>query len=349
MHTDRVHALVWVTGALGAVCAALCALTIVLRRRLVLLRADNEYLRGAVRHRMERPQLFSHEVRTPLALIRGAAELLLEGAPGPLTERQREFIETIADNSAQMTQLSETMLTEARIEAQLLSLHRERIEIRSLVRQTISQLRHFTRIPIELDNTGPRIVLDGDPALLRQALWNLVNNAVRHAGPGAAITVQVTTADDTVVVAVTGDGAPLLDDEADDAPHQACRHAVDRGPRQVGHVWRAGRHQGQDEPSGVDAAQDRAHDGRGLGGGRSGGGAGKGDPGALARPQAPDRQTGHQDDARNDQRGHRPPGGEDRDPAKVAQKEVSGYPGGDRRGGEPGDGAGPAGAPHQMS
>lgn len=213
MHTDRVHALVWVTGALGAVCAALCALTIVLRRRLVLLRADNEYLRGAVRHRMERPQLFSHEVRTPLALIRGAAELLLEGAPGPLTERQREFIETIADNSAQMTQLSETMLTEARIEAQLLALHRERIEIRSLVRQTISQLRHFTRIPIELDNTGPRIVLDGDPALLRQALWNLVNNAVRHAGPGAAITVQVTTADDTVVVAVTDDGSGMTEAE----------------------------------------------------------------------------------------------------------------------------------------
>ena len=195
MHTDRVHALVWVAAALGTLCAALSVLAIVLRRRLVLLRADNEYLRGAVRHRMERPQLFSHEVRTPLALIRGAAELLLEGAPGPLTERQREFIETIADNSAQMTQLSETMLTEARIEAQLLSLHRERIEIRSLVRQTISQLRHFTRIPIELDNTGPRIVLDGDPALLRQALWNLVNNAVRHAGPGAAITVQVTEAE----------------------------------------------------------------------------------------------------------------------------------------------------------
>lgn len=207
------RALVWAVVVLGLVCVALCVLALVLRRRLIRLRADNEQLRGAVRHRMERPQIFSHEVRTPLALIQGATELLLEGTPGPLTERQREFIETIADNTSQMTQLSETMLTEARIEAQLLTLHRERVEVRSLVRQTISELRHFTRIPIELDNTGARINLDGDPALLRQALWNLVNNAVRHAGPGATITVQVSEADETAVIAVTDDGAGMTESD----------------------------------------------------------------------------------------------------------------------------------------
>jgi len=38
-----------------------------------------------------------------------------------------------------------------------------------------------------------------------------------------------------IVVAVTGDGAPLLDDEADDAPHEAGDEAADRGPGQVGH------------------------------------------------------------------------------------------------------------------
>ncbi|SYZ33640.1 Sporulation kinase E [Propionibacterium australiense] len=110
-----------------------------------------------------------------------------------------------------MAQLSETMLTEARIEAQLLTLRRERVEVRSLVRQTVSDLRHFTRIPIELDNTGARIVLDADPALLRQALWNLINNAVRHAGPGATIWVQVSVADETAVVAVTDDGAGMTE------------------------------------------------------------------------------------------------------------------------------------------
>ncbi|SPF69046.1 histidine kinase [Propionibacterium ruminifibrarum] len=207
------HALVWAVVLLGVACAGSGVLALVLRRRLTLLRADNEQLRSVVRRRMERPQIFSHEVRTPLALIRGATELLLEGTPGPLTERQREFVETIADNTAQMTQLSETMLTEARIEAQLLTLRRERVEVRSLVRQAVSELRHFTRIPIELDNTGARISLDGDPALLRQALWNLVNNAVRHAGPGATISVQVSEADETAVIAVTDDGAGMTDSD----------------------------------------------------------------------------------------------------------------------------------------
>ncbi|MDN5976605.1 sensor histidine kinase [Acidipropionibacterium jensenii] len=179
------------------------------RRGLVLIRRDNEQLRTLVAHRMEHPNVFSHEVRTPLALIQGAAELLSEETPGPLTERQREFVETILDNTAQMSALAENMLAEARVDAQLVELHRSQVEIRGLVRDAVNELRRLTHTALEMQNSGRRILLAADANLLRQALWNLVNNAVRHAGEGAVVTVQVTESEGCVVICVSDDGAGM--------------------------------------------------------------------------------------------------------------------------------------------
>lgn len=49
-----------------------------LRVQLVAARAETERLRSLVKKRVERPNVFSHEVRTPLTLVKGAAELLAE-------------------------------------------------------------------------------------------------------------------------------------------------------------------------------------------------------------------------------------------------------------------------------
>lgn len=179
------------------------------RRSLLLIRRDNQQLRALVAHRMERPNVFSHEVRTPLALIQGSAELLNEETPGPLTERQREFVETILDNTAQMSALAENMLAEARVDAQLVELHRSQVEIRGLVRDAVNELRRLTHTPLEMQNSGRRITLAADANLLRQALWNLVNNAVRHAGEGAVVTVQVAESEGYVIICVSDDGTGM--------------------------------------------------------------------------------------------------------------------------------------------
>ena len=65
------------------------------RRLLVAAKVETRRMLDIVKQRVERPNVFSHEVRTPLALIQGAAELLADEAPGPLNDRQREFVTTI--------------------------------------------------------------------------------------------------------------------------------------------------------------------------------------------------------------------------------------------------------------
>lgn len=58
------------------------------------------------------PAVLAHEIRTPLALIRGAGELLSEGMAGELTDTQRQFLHTMMTNTQRVIALAESMLTD---------------------------------------------------------------------------------------------------------------------------------------------------------------------------------------------------------------------------------------------
>lgn len=179
------------------------------RRTLQAARAEADQLRTMVKKRVERPNVFSHEVRTPLTLIKGAAELLAEETPGPLNERQREFVTTIAVNAQQVIGLAQDLLVEARIEAQLFELRLEEVDLRALARGTVRDARQLYPTVIGLESHGPPIRLLADRTLLGQALWNLLNNACRHAGEDATVTVAVTLGENEAIVAVSDDGGGM--------------------------------------------------------------------------------------------------------------------------------------------
>ncbi len=198
---------------LGFGCVILVLWLANLRRELADARSETEHLRELVKKRVERPNVFSHEVRTPLTLIKGAAELLAEETPGPLNDRQREFVGTIATNADQVISLAQDLLTEARLDSPLFDLHLDRLDLRKLVRQTVRDARRVHANPIRLDNTGAPLLLLADRALLGQALWNLLNNACRHAGAGATITVSVSRGEGQAILAVSDDGAGMTPEE----------------------------------------------------------------------------------------------------------------------------------------
>lgn len=183
------------------------------RRRVRELTDENLRLHELVEARVERPQVFSHEVRTPLALISGAAELLAEQSPGPLNERQLEFVRTIATNARQVNGIAEDLLVEAQLAANLFTLRPAEVDLRALVRQTVREVRRIAETEISLVNQGPPILLEADPDLLRQAMWNLVNNAVRHAGEGVRVQVEVSLGEQEAIVHVGDDGEGMTPTE----------------------------------------------------------------------------------------------------------------------------------------
>lgn len=203
-----------VTTALGAVGAVVLGLLWWRARTdAASAHAEADQLRSLVKKRVERPNVFSHEVRTPLTLIKGAAELLAEETPGALNEQQREFVATINVNAQQVISLAQDLLAEARIDAQLFELRPEALDIRALVQRTVRDARRLHPTTIRLENQGGPLTLMADRSLLTQALWNLVNNACRHAGQGATVTVSVTRGENEVVVAVADDGDGISEAE----------------------------------------------------------------------------------------------------------------------------------------
>lgn len=201
--------------ALGASAITGWARARTLRRRLEASRHEAERLRSLAQARASRSSVLSHEIRTPLALVKGAAELLAEQTPGPLNERQRQFVDTITQNCQSMIAMAEDLLITARLEAQLFELHVERTDLRALVRQTVREMRRVHPGRILLDSRGAPLWLDIDRNLIRQVIWNLVNNAARHGGAGVVIVVRITEGDHDVLVSVSDDGPGMTPEERD--------------------------------------------------------------------------------------------------------------------------------------
>jgi signal transduction histidine kinase len=153
--------------------------------------------------------LVSHEVRTPLASIQGYVEMLLDDLP--LVEPQhRRFADSIGANVHRLVRLIDQLLLTASATGGALSLRQERVELGSLTAEVLDQVRPLAAsagVHLAIRRAGPAW-LDGDRALLAQALDNLVRNGVRFTPPGGRVDVMVTPAPLTVEIVDTGVGIP---------------------------------------------------------------------------------------------------------------------------------------------
>lgn len=165
--------------------------------------------------RADQVSVLSHEVRTPLALIKGSADLLAEETPGPLTSTQAKFVDTISGSAEHVIALAEDLLAHARIEAGLFEMHLREVELRAYLRTVVRELRqvHHHRA-IALDAPGPPTRVYLDPQLIQQLISNLVGNALRHDDSADnAVVVRGHTADGDVVIAISDQGRGMSEDE----------------------------------------------------------------------------------------------------------------------------------------
>lgn len=202
-----------VEGLLVALQGAVIVVLVLVLRRWASDRAEVQRLRGIAQRNADQISVVSHEIRTPLSLVKGAADLLAEGSPGPLTDSQGRFVQTISSNCHSVITLAEDLLTQARIDAGMFELNPQRVNLRALSVSVIAELRHLHPLPIALDCPGAPPRIWADPMLVRQALTNLVNNAVAHARNAGLITVRVVNADAQILISVSDDGDGIPDGE----------------------------------------------------------------------------------------------------------------------------------------
>lgn len=153
----------------------------------------------------------AHEIRTPLSLIKAAAELL--DSAGPLTDEQRQFTKTIQTNAEHAIHVAEDILTLAKPDAKNGDLDLKTFDLRELTRETASELRSIHEFPILLNDSGMPLMINADPTLIKHALWNLINNAIRHAGNDGQIVVHTYVSSQHMGIEVKDLGTGIAPDE----------------------------------------------------------------------------------------------------------------------------------------
>jgi signal transduction histidine kinase/CheY-like chemotaxis protein len=157
----------------------------------------------------------SHEFRTPLAAILGFAELLNRGSAD---EKQRAWSGYVLDGGRHLLQLVNELLEISRIEAGKMMLTIEPVDVIrtvSEVLQLVGPLADERGIHLECDSSEEVAPLAlADPLRLKQALINLVSNAIKYNTDGGRVTVSTThTTAGTVCVKVADTGKGISPDE----------------------------------------------------------------------------------------------------------------------------------------
>lgn len=161
----------------------------------------------------------SHELKTPLTVIQGHAAKM-SSTPDD-REGWQASCRIIADEAKRLTQLVDNLLTLGRLESPNFTLDRAPLNLSALLEEIILQLSDLAetrRLALSLNLTPGLPRLEGDRARLKQALLNLLDNALKYTPGGGAVTVSLSLAPEArrVVCAVqdSGEGIP-----AEDLPH----------------------------------------------------------------------------------------------------------------------------------
>lgn len=170
-----------------------------------------ERLEGAVNRLSQFTADASHELRTPIALIRATAELTLRRERS--TETYREALRYIMDETDRTTRLIEDLLLLARSDAGFPAMALDRVELTPLVRDVCQQeqiLAQERQLDILTEAPAHPVFVDANDPALRRLLFLLVDNAVKYTPAGGHITVSVAqdSSGPTVTVRDTGIGIP---------------------------------------------------------------------------------------------------------------------------------------------
>ena len=156
----------------------------------------------------------AHDLRNPLASIRGLAEFLRDGVVGTLTADQLDLVKTIHGASQEMLLLVNELLDVATIEAGELKIAPEPSDVVELVEKAvylsnIEANKKQTKIVFTpRERPAPRML---DPNKIRQVVDNLLSNAVKYSPPGSTISVELSAAGASITIAVRdqGPGIPV--------------------------------------------------------------------------------------------------------------------------------------------
>ena len=180
------------------------------------LRERNEALETADRLKSEFIANVSYELRTPLNAIIGFAEILANQYFGTLSTRQLDYSRAILDSSHQLMALINDILDLATIEAGYMALETGPVDVRGMLESLVVLARERARTrELKLNLCCPTEIgaIEADERRLKQALYNLVLNAINFTPAGGEVRIEADDSDGDLVFAVVDTGVGIAPDD----------------------------------------------------------------------------------------------------------------------------------------
>jgi two-component system sensor histidine kinase/response regulator len=156
----------------------------------------------------------AHEIKTPLSAAVAGTELTIRGVhKGEPPETTEARLQRVVRQLTRMNELVNACLDAAQLQDGKLDVTLERTDLRTIVEHAVADHREeHPHVTFELVEGDP-ILIDVDPARLRQILDNLLSNAVKYGGPVNRILVEVEGGDVSAVVSVRDHGRGIAKDQ----------------------------------------------------------------------------------------------------------------------------------------
>ncbi len=178
-----------------------------------------EYMKNLVDNKNKLLSTLTHELRTPLAVIRTSNELVMEERPGPLNSTQKALVSSSLENTKRLNDLVENILSQVKVEFAWFDMKRQPLDLRKIIRKTAVDIKPFLDSKKQtLRYNYPSLLSKtlGDRRWLEQVLLNLIHNGSKNSTEGSEITVQLQENEQCLVVSVHDRGSGI---EKKEIPH----------------------------------------------------------------------------------------------------------------------------------
>jgi PAS domain S-box-containing protein len=156
----------------------------------------------------------SHELRTPMTAVLGAAKTLLRDDIALSPERRQQLLEMIGAQGTRLTQITEEVLLANRLDRGDVRIDSEPVDLAQLVSETVETMRQQLPDSLSLSaSTANGTAALGDPNRIEQVLVNLIDNAFKYSPDGGLVVVRTAPCDSGVRVEVSDQGMGIAPSE----------------------------------------------------------------------------------------------------------------------------------------
>lgn len=174
------------------------------------LRVANDKLKELDKLKDEFVSLASHELRTPMTVIKSYVWLLIEGKTGEITEKQKEYLQRTYDSTIRLINMVNDMLNISRIESGRFTIEPKNIDLSALIQEVITEMQpRANEQELQLVYAPPKEALPSvyaDPERIKQVLINLVGNSLKFTPKQGTIMIYLTLDEGFVVTHVKDTG-----------------------------------------------------------------------------------------------------------------------------------------------